>query len=100
DGSVEISSGFVRFRQIAHENVPESVQIDSLPTCNKPLGVRAVEVEMPDARTKENRVPRLDAGNRRVHYDQTVNLVRVHRGVGVSDHVADVVSDDRGSVES
>ena len=35
-----------------------------------------------------------------VHYNQTVNLVRVHRGIGVSDHVADVVSDHESSVES
>src|SRR6266705_938317 len=99
-GCEEISGGFVRLRRIAREIVPDSVEVDALPTCDKPLGIRTVEVEMPDARILENRAPRLDAGNGSVHYNQTLNSVRVHRGVGVSDHVADVVSDDEGLVES
>src|SRR5438445_9994261 len=99
-GCEEISGSFVGFRWIAREIVPDSVEIDALATCDKPLCVGTVEVEMPDARIQENRVPRLDAGNGRVHHHQTVNLVRVGRSVGVSDHVADVVGDYKSFVES
>jgi hypothetical protein len=35
-----------------------------------------------------------------VHDDKTLDLVRVERDVGVGDHDADVVRDDRGSVEA
>src|ERR1700682_1998353 len=99
-GCEEISGSFVRFRRITCEIVPDSVEIDAFPSCYKPLGIGPVEVEMPDARIQENGVPWLDAGNRCIHDDQTINLVLVHRGIGVSDHVADVVSDDGSVVES
>ncbi len=45
-------------------------------------------------------VPWGDAGNGCVHDDEAVDFVGVEGGVGVGDHVADVVRDDGGVVEA
>src|SRR5580698_8971151 len=48
-GSEEIASRFVRLRRVCAEVIPDAVEVDALASGNKPLRIRAVEVEMPDA---------------------------------------------------
>ena len=48
-GGEEISSGFIRFAQIAREVVPDPVEINAFAALDQPLRIRSMKVEMPDA---------------------------------------------------
>ena len=59
-----------------------------------------MKVKVPYSRILQNFGPGLDPWNRRVHYHEALNLVRVHRRIRISHHIADVVRDHECSVIS
>src|SRR5258706_9732613 len=92
DRGVVRARRFVDPRRICRKLVPEAIEVDALASLDQSLGVRSSEIEVPGAFAVRNRVPRLDAREWGIHQHQTFNLVGVLRGVGVRNHVTDVVS--------
>src|SRR4029077_16830655 len=99
-GGKEISGRLVRLGQIASEVIPNSIEVDALAASHEPFGIRTMKIEMPNTGVQQNLLPRLDAWNRCVHYNQPLNFVRIHCSVGVSPHIADVVCDPKRLVIS
>src|SRR5437868_5615257 len=97
-GGKEISGRVVRLGGIASEVIPNPIEVDTLAASHESFGIRAVKIEMPNSGVQQNLLPRFDAWNRCVHYNQPLNLVRIRCRVGVSHHVSDVVRDDKGLV--
>ena len=50
---------------IAGEVIPDAIEVDALAAGYEALGVRAVEVEVPERGRDDDLVPRADAGDRR-----------------------------------
>src|SRR5437870_3917522 len=96
--SKRVSGGLVGLGRISSKVVPYTIKVDALTTCHQPFGIRPVKVEVPNSRVQENLIPRLDSWNRRIHYYQPLDLIRIHCSVGVSHHVADVMCDNQGLV--
>src|SRR5260221_3274548 len=82
------------------ELVIEAVEEDSLAALHEALDVRTAEIEMPRLWRTLDCVPWIDAGDRRVHHHETLDLVGIARGVGIRHHIADVVSYDRAAVKT
>src|SRR6267154_5851794 len=99
-GGKEISGDLVRLTSIAGKVIPNSVKVDTLPAGHQPFRIRSMEVEVPNPGIQENLVPGIDPRDWRVHNNQPLNLVGVRRGVGVRDHVTDVVSSNKRLVVS
>ena len=70
------------------------LEVGPLTTANKGFRRGPVEAEVPDRRIVVDRLPAFDAGQKRVHEHQPVDVVWELRGVRVGDHQSDVVSDD------
>src|SRR5260370_32888757 len=99
-GGEKIPSSLVGLTRIAGKVIPNPVEVDTLPACHQPFGIRSMKVEVPNSGILENLGPGVNARNWRVHNHQLLNLVGVSRGVGVCDHVADVVSNNKCPVVS
>src|SRR5690242_2860934 len=69
-GGKEISGGFVRLTRIAGKITPYPVEVDALPACHQPFGIRSMEVEVPNPGIQENLVPGINPRDRCV----TTNL--------------------------
>src|SRR5215469_14703842 len=94
----EVSGGFIRLAAVAREVIPDTVEIDALAASDKPLCVGAVKMEMPDAGIEQDFIPRLNSGDRSVHYDEAFDFIGIKGSVGVTHHVSNVVSNDGGAV--
>ncbi len=99
-GGVELSRRFVGLCGTGAEVIPDAVEIDALAALHETLFLRTPEGEVPELVVFYDVVPGGDARQRSVHDDQTLDLIGVERGVGVSDHDADVVRDDKGAVKA
>src|SRR5713101_424603 len=96
----EISGVFVWFTWISSKVIPYPVKVDTLAACYQAFRIRSVKVEVPNSGILQNLTPRINPRNRCIHNDQPLNLVGVHRSIGVRDHIADIVSNNKCLVVS
>ena len=94
-----LARGLAEALRIGRELVPEAVEVDPLAAGDQPLGIRALEREMPERARADDLVPGPDPGQRRVHDHEAGDPPRKLRREGVADHVADVVGDEVGPVD-
>src|SRR5260370_25082567 len=99
-GGKEVSGGLVWLPRIAGKVIPYPVKIDTFPACHQPFGIRSMKVEVPNSRILENLAPRINPRDRCVHNNQPLNLVGISRSVGVCDHIADVMGNNKCLVVS
>src|SRR5260370_7530578 len=86
-GGEKIPSSLVGLTRIAGKVIPNPVEVDTLPACHQPFGIRSMKVEVPNSGILENLGPGVNARNWRVHNHQPLNLIGLNRGFAVSNHV-------------
>src|SRR5438093_7262146 len=90
----EISGGLVGLGRISGKVIPNSIQVDALSACHKPLSIGTVNIEVPDPGIQKNLRPWLDSRDGSIHDNEFLDLVWIQRRIGVRHHVADVVRND------
>ena len=81
-------------RFVCGKVVPKVLEICALAALNQRFGSRTVKAEVPEVGVVVNCPPPSYAREEGIHHNQFFHLGRKLRGVGVSDHEADVVAND------
>ena len=81
--------------RVRRQFIVETIEVEPLTAGDQALFVRAVEVEMPRPVVVDHVLPMTEAGQRRVHHHPAGDAAAVLRREGVTDHVADIVRDQR-----
>jgi hypothetical protein len=86
--------------RVGGEIVPEMLEIDTFATVDESKRRLTIEMEMPKIAHEPNVAPVSYSRQERVHQRNAIDLVRILRRVGVSDHQSDIVPDNLNVLEA